>query len=68
MPFEHGPGCGFKLGRLALKIGACPALRLRCIARQLHAVDGEHFAANQTLLVADEEYLTEDRSDVVAQR
>ena len=39
--------CGFdeKTGRAALGFGG--------VARQFHAVDGEHFAPDQSLLVAD---------------
>ena len=38
------------------------------MARQLHAVDGEHFAADQPLSVAERHDRRNDRRDVLAQR
>ena len=49
MAFEHGLGRRFELARLTLEVGTGAALGLGGIARQLHAVDGEHLAADQVL-------------------
>src|SRR3989338_8442614 len=68
MPFKHHLGSSFKLSCLALEIGTGAALCLGGVARQFHAINGEHLPTDQTLLVADEEYLGEDAGDVVAQR
>ena len=67
VPFEHDLGRRFELGCLPLEIGVCAALRLGGVAGQLHAVDGEHLAPDQSLFVADEKYLGEDAGDLVTQ-
>ena len=67
MPFEHGLGRRFKFVCLSFKIGTGAALGFGGVARQFYAVDGEHFAPDQALLVADEEYLGENAGNIVAQ-
>ena len=47
-------GRSFKLVRLSDEICARAALGLGCVAGQFHAIDGEHLASDQSLLVADE--------------
>jgi hypothetical protein len=61
--------CGrFQLRRLALKVGARSAAPLRRVARQLHAVDGEHLAPDQPFRIANRQHRPEDARDVVAER
>src|SRR5512139_1786264 len=68
MPFEHHFRSRFEFGRLSLEVGACAALGLGCVARQLDAVNGKHLAPDESLLVADVEYLREDACNVLSQR
>src|SRR5450759_1138243 len=65
MPFEHDLCCRFQFSSLTFKVSTSAALGLGGIARQLHTINGKHLAPDQTLLVADEEYLGEDAGDVV---
>lgn len=66
MPGEHARRGGLQLLRLPLEVGALAAAPLRRIARELHPIDGEHLAADQSLLVADRQDGGEDVRDVRA--
>ncbi len=58
----------FLLRTLTQEIGARAALGLGGVGRKLHAVDGEHFSADQTLVIAQIQHLGEDPGDLIAQR
>jgi hypothetical protein len=64
---EHGVGGGFHLVGLSLVVGTGAALGFAGIARQFYAVDGEHFAANESLSVADEQHFLEQGFDLGAE-
>jgi hypothetical protein len=64
--FDHTRDGGFDLRGFALEVGAAAALGLGGVAGELHAVDGEHVAADETLAVAHHEHLGEDTGDGLA--
>ena len=63
VPGEHGGRHDFRFCRPRCQLGPCPAAVLRRIARQLHPVDREHGAPNQSLPVAHGQHGGEDRRD-----
>lgn len=67
MAFEHLLCLRFELCRLSFELGPGAAFSLAGVARQLHAVDGEHLAADQTLHIADERDRRERVGDFVAE-
>jgi hypothetical protein len=67
MSRQHRLRCGFELGRLALEVRAGPAPCFARVARELHAVDGEHLASDQSLTVAQVEDLRENVGDFIAE-
>jgi hypothetical protein len=56
------------LRAVAREVGPGAALGFRRIARQLHPVDGEHLAPDQSLAVADKQHLREHIGNVLTQR
>ncbi len=66
MALQHRLCRGFELGRLALEVRPRAAPALRRVARQLHAVDGEHLASNQALPIADRQYRCKHPGNVLA--
>jgi hypothetical protein len=67
MPREHCLGCELHLRGVPLEVGTRTTPMLRRIARQLHAVDREHFAPDQSLPIADREHRGEDRGNLLPQ-
>ena len=68
MAREHRRRRRFEFLRLAGKVGARATPVLRRVARQFHAIDREHLAADEALLVAHREHRGEHPRDVVTQR
>jgi hypothetical protein len=67
VPGEHRGGRRFKLGRPLGQLHPRSAPALRRVARQLHAVDGEHFPADEALRIANCQHCRKERDDLVAQ-
>jgi len=67
VPGEHRGRGRLALRRLPFEVGPHPAPALGRIARKLHAVDGEHLAPDQALLVTDGEHRGEHVRDVGAE-
>ena len=59
---------GFEFRRLAFEVRPRPAPPLGRVARELHAVDREHLAADEALRVADRNDRREHAGDVLAER
>jgi hypothetical protein len=68
MPRQHLLRGVLQIFRLTLEVRARSASRFRCVARQFHAVDREHLAADQALRVANKKHLREHIGDVFAER
>jgi len=67
MPLHHPRRRRFELLRLSREIGARATPVLGRIARQLHAIDREHFAPDQTLLITHRQDSGKHARDIGAQ-
>lgn len=67
MAGEHLLSRLFELGGLLLEASAGTALAFAGVAWQFDAVNREHLAPDQALLVAEVEHLTKDGSNLVAE-
>jgi hypothetical protein len=65
--FEHRLHPAFDRLRLMRKLRVCAAPGFARIAWQPHPVDRKHLPPNQTLTIADQDYLGKDRRDLIAQ-
>ena len=67
MALHHDRRRRFEFRSLPLEVGPRTTALLRRMARQFHAVDGEHLAADQAFAVADRHDRRQDPRDVLAQ-
>ncbi len=65
MAHEHLAHLRFDLGGFAFELFARAALCLAGVGRQLHPVDGEHLAADESLGIAQDQYLGEDVGNLI---
>jgi hypothetical protein len=64
---EHRLHQPFHAFRLVRQLGMRAAVPLVGVARELHSVDGEHLPANESVPVAHQQHLREDRRYIVHQ-
>jgi len=68
MALQHGRRRGFEPVRMAREIRARPTPMFGRVARQVHAVNRKHLAANEALLVTHGQDRDKDARDILAQR
>ncbi len=64
---HHGFDGGFHFCRLSREVSPCAALGLGGIGGQLDAIDGKQFASDQPLSITDDEHLSKQLGDCVAE-
>jgi hypothetical protein len=64
VPLQHRRGDGFEFRGLVFEVLARPTPLLRRVAGELHAINGEHRAPDQPLLIADRHHAGEHPRDL----